>query len=231
GMRTCLGVPLMRDDKVVGVLSLTRQEVRSFAPHEIAIVQTFADQAAIAIENVRLFNETKAALDQQTAVSEVLKTISDSAFDLQRVLETLVEQAARLCDAERGSIYRKDWPLYRTAAMWGPNITEEYRRLAVEARAPNRGSLVGRTALEGKVVHSIALAPNDLQPVLDTIAGSAARFCGASDVTVWLARGDELVPAARHGELPWTAGPVAFTRESVSGRAILERRTIHIADM
>ena len=294
GMRTCLGVPLMRDDKVVGVLSLTRQEVRPFAPHEIDLVRAFADQAAIAIENTRLFDETKAALDQQTAVSEVLKTISDSAFDLQRVLETLVEQAARLCDAERGSIYRKDWPLFRTAAMWGPNITDEYRRLAVEARAPNRGSLVGRTALEGKVVHivdvladpeytaldlqraggfrtvlgvplmrdevvlgvfvlhrpevrpfterqidlvrtfadqaviamenvrlfnetrealerqtatgeilrSIASSPNDLQPVLDTIAGSAARFCGASDVTVWLARGDELVPAARHGELP-----------------------------
>ena len=322
-VRAMLGVPLLRDGEPIGVLLLRRNTPGAFSDRQVEIVQTFADQAAIAIENVRLFNETKAALDQQTAVSEVLKTISDSAFDLQRVLETLVEQAARLCDAERGSIYRKDWPLYRTAAMWGPNITEEYRRLAVEARAPNRGSLVGRTALEGKVVHivdvladpeytaldlqraggfrtvlgvplmrdevvlgvfvlhrpevrpfterqidlvrtfadqaviamenvrlfnetkealerqtatgeilrSIALSPNDLQPVLDTIAGSAARFCGASDVTVWLARGDELVPAARHGELPWTAGPVAFTRESVSGRAILERRTIHIADM
>src|SRR5207245_9374911 len=118
-------------------------------------------------ENVRLFNETKAALDQQTAVSEVLKTISDSAFDLQRVLETLVEQAARLCDAERGSIYRKDWPLYRTAAMWGPNITEEYRRLAVEARAPNRGSLVGRTALEGKVVQIVDVLADPEYTALD----------------------------------------------------------------
>jgi signal transduction histidine kinase len=97
-----LGVPIFRGDEVVGVIGVARMEIKPFSADEIRLVETFADQAAIAIENVRLFNETKEALEQQTAISEVLKVISGSAFELKPILETVTESAARLCDADLG---------------------------------------------------------------------------------------------------------------------------------
>src|SRR5207249_12166873 len=94
--------------EVIGVFALTRNEVRPFTGREIELVRTFADQAAIAIENVRLFNETKEALGQQTEVGEVLKTISRSAFELDPILDTVVENAARLADADLAWMIRRD---------------------------------------------------------------------------------------------------------------------------
>src|SRR5207249_11054133 len=105
---TLLGVPLLRDGRVIGVFALTRNEVRPFTDRQVELVRTFADQAAIAIENTRLFVATKEALEQQTAVGEVLKTISRSAFDLQPVLDTVVENAARLADADMAWMIRRD---------------------------------------------------------------------------------------------------------------------------
>jgi signal transduction histidine kinase len=102
GFRTLLGIPLIREGEPLGVISVERHEVRPFSDQHIALLTTFADQAVIAIENVRLFNETKEALEQQTAISEVLKVISGSAFELKPILETVTESAARLCDADLG---------------------------------------------------------------------------------------------------------------------------------
>jgi signal transduction histidine kinase len=154
GIRTNLVVPMLRDDKVVGTFGLSRNEVRPFSEKEIALVSTFADQAAIAIENVRLFNETKEALEQQAATARVLQVISRSAFDLRSALETLVEEAAHLCAADHGSIHRWDGSAYRTAAFWGPSLSDEYKREGFDApRYPGRDTLVGRTALEREVVH------------------------------------------------------------------------------
>ena len=153
GFRTMLGVPILRAGEPVGAMSLRRNEVRPFGDDEVQLVQSFAEQAAIAIENVRLFNETKEALEQQTAVADVLQSMSRSALDLGHVLETLVEHAARLCDAERGSIHQLEGDVYRTTAFWG-DISEEYKRLALDTvRRPGRESLIGRTALERAVVH------------------------------------------------------------------------------
>src|SRR5207253_3522583 len=123
GHRTILAVPLMRKEEAIGALVIRRIEVRSFTEKQINLVSTFADQAAIAIENVRLFDEVKArtselteALQQQTATADVLKVISRSAFDLKRVLDTLANSGAALCNVEYCFIFLRDGDEYRAEA-------------------------------------------------------------------------------------------------------------------
>jgi GAF domain-containing protein len=158
GHRTMLGVPLMQNGVAIGSITLRRAEVNLFTERQIALLQTFADQAVIAIENVRLFKELEArnrdlteALDQQTATAEVLKVISRSAFDLQAVLTTLLENATRLCGAEWGVIFRPDSEVHRMAVVYGapPEFSEFLKRTAIP---PGRGSGVGRAALERRTV-------------------------------------------------------------------------------
>src|SRR5215469_9054428 len=117
GYRTLLGVPLLRERTTIGTFQLARDEVNPFTEKQIELVTTFADQAVIAIENARLLNELRQSLQQQTATADVLKIISRSAFDLRTVLQTLVESAARLCDADKASIIReRDGAFYRAEA-------------------------------------------------------------------------------------------------------------------
>ena len=150
--RSSLGVPLLREGETIGVFVLARSDVRPYAEKQIELVTTFADQAVIAIENTRLLNELRELLQRQTATADVLKAISRSAFDLKTVLDALVEAAARLCEADQGTIARERDGLYQRVATYGfsDQFTELVRDVPVK---PERGSATGRALLEGKVVH------------------------------------------------------------------------------
>jgi GAF domain-containing protein len=158
--QTILGVPLLRGKSPVGLLVLHRVAVRPFTEKQIKLVEIFADQAVIAIENTRLFEaeqertrELSESLEQQTATSEVLQVISRSAFDLEAVLNTLVESAARLCEADKGVIQRpsREKASYHSAASYGhsPEYIEYMKTMTFE---PGRGGVSGRVLSEGRSV-------------------------------------------------------------------------------
>src|ERR1700726_3104299 len=152
GVRTVVGVPMLKNNELIGVISIYRQEVRPFTNKQIALVKSFAAQAVIAIENARLLNDLRESLQQQTATADVLKVISRSAFDLQAVLDTLVQSAGRLCEAEQNVIFLREGDVYRIAARHGmPPELEVYAKQ--HPIAPGRETLTGRVALESRVVH------------------------------------------------------------------------------
>src|SRR5215471_12669588 len=161
GIRTALGVPLLREGTVLGTISLGRKRVEPFNERQIELVRTFADQAVIAMENARLLGELQArtrdleeSLEYQTATSDVLNVISRSTADVQPVLDTVAETAARLCGADSVTIWTREGEVYRAASS-SYMTTEPKLWAALHQRTivPGRQNIAARVALEGRVVH------------------------------------------------------------------------------
>ena len=150
GSRTVLATPLLSRGVPIGVIFIRRMEVQPFSDKQIKLLETFADQAVIAIENVRLFQELKESLEQQTATSEILGVIASSPTDIQPVLDVVAQNAARLCDADDAQIYRVEGDVRRKVASYGSIPVD----LAVgETRSLSRGSVSGRAILDRQIVH------------------------------------------------------------------------------
>jgi two-component system, NtrC family, sensor kinase len=158
GWRTGLGVPLLREGAAIGAVGMWRRDVRPFTDRQIELLKTFADQAVIAIENVRLFNETKEALEQQTATSEILKVISSSPTDVQPTFEAIAESATRLCGAVNGLVFRFDGELIHVAAQYNIGGAELDAILSVFPIRPGQGSVAGRAIESRRIVHVEDLA-------------------------------------------------------------------------
>ena len=213
GFRSFLGVPMLLEGRPIGAIRVNRSEPRPFSDREIALLRIFADQAVIAIENVRLFQELETrnrelteALEQQTATSEVLKVISRSAFNLQPVLDTLVENATKLCDASYGAIFRLDGEVLHVGALYGasPELNEVWQRGELR---PGHGSCAGRVALTHRAVQILdVLADPEYEPF------RAQRIAGARTVVG--------VPMLREGSLLgviviWRTEVRAFTDKQI----------------
>ena len=198
GFRTLLVVPMLKEDELIGAFAIYRQEVRPFNDKQVELVKSFANQAVIAIENTRLLNELRESLQQQTATSDVLKVISRSAFDLQAVLQTLVESAARLCDADKATITRQRGGVFFRAEAHGfsADFMDYVRSVPVE---PDRGTVTGRALLEGRIIHI-----PDVQADPDYTWAEAQRLGGYRTILG--------VPMLREGV---ALGVLALTRDEV----------------
>ncbi|MDE2604051.1 MAG: GAF domain-containing protein, partial [Bradyrhizobium sp.] len=185
GCRTMLAVPMLSEGESIGAIVLRRAEVQPFGDKQVTLLKTFADQAVIAIGNVRLFEEVQAktrdlteSLQQQTATADVLKVISRSAFDLQTVLDTLVESAARLCEADMAAITRRVGDDYYRAGSFGfpPEFAKYARETPVRA---DRRTITGRTLLDGGIVHvSDVLADPEYDFEGQQLSGNPRTFLG-----------------------------------------------------
>src|SRR5262249_3431462 len=214
GYRSILAVPMPREAVPTRAIAVARSEPGEFSDKHVELLQTFADQAVIAVENVRLFKELetrngelRVALEQQTATSELLKVIGRSTFDLQPVFETLAENAVKLCDSKRSFIFRFDGQLLRVVATH--NASPEIRAFVEQNPiAPGRGSATSRAGLQRRTIHI-----HDVQADPDYTYGSREVDPFRTVLTVPMLRAGELLGVIliyRHEVRPFTDGQIAL---------------------
>jgi GAF domain-containing protein len=197
GVRTILAVPMLKENELIGALTIYRQEVRPFADKQIALVTSFATQAVIAVENARLLNELRESLQEQTATAEVLQVINSSSGDLEPVFASMLEKAVRICEANFGVLYRYDDAGFEPAAL--SNAPPAYANF-VWSRGqffPQTGNGLDRLLRTTVVVHTVDEAA-------EPVPTNSARLAGA--------RSQVLVPMLREGKL---AGAIAIYRQEV----------------
>ncbi len=205
GYRSAIGIPILRDGLPIGSIAIVRAQTGLFPKSQVELLKTFADQAVIAIENVRLFNETKEALEQQTATSEVLKVISSSAGELQPVFDTMLAKATELCEASYGALWLRDGEGYRFVALFGdlPKEYEEHRRNKTLIRVRPEVPLA-RIAVTRQPMQVADLRTDPAYLAGDPLPVSAADVGGIRTLLV--------VPMFKEGEL---IGAIAIYRKEV----------------
>jgi signal transduction histidine kinase/DNA-binding response OmpR family regulator len=230
-LRSILSVPIVREGAPIGAVSVWRGDVRPFTDKQIALLQTFADQAVIALQNVRLFSELEArntdlrvTLEQQTATSELLKVIGRSTFDLQPVFETLVENAVRLCAAECGFIFRFDGRLLQFAV--GHNVAPEFRDyLEQNPIVPGRQSNAGRAVVERRTIHNRDVL-NDQEYTYGAYRIDPYRTV----LAIPMLRADEILGVIviyRHEVRPFTDGQIALM-ETFADQAVIAIENVRL---
>src|SRR5262245_16401066 len=164
GYRTAISVPLLSDGQPIGTINVARRESLPFSDTEINLLKTFADQAVIAIENVRLFNETKEALERQTATSDILRVISTSPTEVQPVFDAIVASATRLCGGEYAIVTRYDGQLLHLAAQYNPRPGTAAETARFFPQAPHREALTPRAFVDAHLVHAPDIDAEDVEP-------------------------------------------------------------------
>jgi signal transduction histidine kinase len=229
GYRAATFMPLMRGGTAIGALSVVRVDTGSLSGKQLETLRTYANQAVIAIENTRLLNELRDSLQQQTATADVLKVISRSTFDLQAVLDALTESAARLCEAEMVGITRlKGDACYYATTFGFPSTLNDY--LKTVPHPPGRGSVIGRTLLEGKTVQVADVTADPEYTFLKVQQKSGYKFCTVLGVP--LTRGRSLIGVivlARSTVLPFTNKQVELV-QTFADQAVIAIENVRLFD-
>jgi signal transduction histidine kinase/uncharacterized protein YigA (DUF484 family) len=232
--RSIVAVPMLKDHRAIGAIAMARSHTGRFPERQIELLRTFADQAVIAIENVRLFDEVQArtrdlteSLQQQTATADVLKVISRSTFDLQTVLGTLTESAARLCEADMAAITRQDDTFYYYATTYGypPELDNYFKNVAHE---PGQGSVIGRTILHRKTIH----VPDVLADAQYTMGETAKKADLRTALGVPLLREGNpigVILVGRHAVQPFTDKQIDLV-ETFADQAVIAIENVRLFD-